>query len=93
MQAEEVVQQGLYALIRHPQYFGYMLLTCGFALLSQHWVAVLFAILSVVFFYVQAAQEERHCLARYGEPYNRYLQSVPRFNLIQGVWRVLREEE
>jgi len=45
-----------------------MLLARGFTLLSQHWFTVLLAILSVVFFYVQAVQEERHCLAQYGEP-------------------------
>ncbi len=93
MQAGEVVQQGLYALLRHPQYLGYMLLACGFTLLSQHWFIVLLAILSVVFFYVQAVQEERHCLAQYGEPYARYLRRVPRFNLIQGIWRNLQGKE
>ena len=53
-QAGKVVQQGLYALLRHPQYLGYMLLACGFTLLSQHWFTVLLATLSVIFFYVQA---------------------------------------
>jgi protein-S-isoprenylcysteine O-methyltransferase Ste14 len=67
-----------------------MLLACGFTLLIQHWVAVLLAILSVIFFSVQAAQEEQHCLALYGESYGCYLQLVPRFNLILGIWRMLR---
>ena len=93
LQAREVVQQGLYTLIRHPQYLGYMLLTCGFTLLSQHWVAVLLASVSIVFFYMQATQEERHCLDQYGEPYARYLQRVPRFNLILGIWSILRGKE
>jgi protein-S-isoprenylcysteine O-methyltransferase Ste14 len=90
LQAREVVQQSLYALLRHPQYLGYMLLACGFTLLSQHWVAMLLASLSVIFFYMQAVQEERHCLDLYGESYRRYLQRVPRFNFIQGIWRNLR---
>jgi protein-S-isoprenylcysteine O-methyltransferase Ste14 len=93
MQAGKVVQRGLYALIRHPQYLGYMLLACGFTLLTQHWVAVLFASLSVVSFYIQAVQEERYCLAQFGEPYARYLQRVPRFNLIQGILRGFRGKE
>ncbi len=93
MQAGEVVQQSLYALIRHPQYLGYMLLACGFTLLSQHWVAILLASVSIVFFYIQASQEERHCLDQYGEPYARYLQRVPRFNLILGIWSILRGKE
>lgn len=93
MQAKTVVRQGLYASIRHPQYFGYMLLACGFMLLSQHWVAVLLTVFSVAFFYKQAVLEERYCLVQFGEPYARYTQRVPRFNLIQGVWRVLRDRK
>jgi protein-S-isoprenylcysteine O-methyltransferase Ste14 len=90
MQTGEVVQQSLYAVLCHPQYFGYMLLASGFTLLSQHWITVLLAILSVFFFYVQAVQEERYCLTQFGERYANYLQRVPRFNLIQGIWRNLR---
>jgi protein-S-isoprenylcysteine O-methyltransferase Ste14 len=93
MQAEEVVQRGLYSIMRHPQYFGYMLLACGFTLLSQHWVAVLFTILSVAFYSRQAVEEEGYCLVQFGEPYARYLQRVPRFNFVLGVWRVLRGKQ
>lgn len=39
-QARIVVDRCLYAITRHPQYLGYIFLACGFALLSQHWVAV-----------------------------------------------------
>jgi protein-S-isoprenylcysteine O-methyltransferase Ste14 len=92
MQAGKVVQQGLYALIRHPQYLGYMLLACGFTLLSQHWVTVLLASVSVVSFYVQAIKEESYCLFQFGEPYAGYLQRVPRFNLIQGIWMFFRRK-
>ena len=90
MQASELVHQGLYAVIRHPQYFGYILLACGFTLLSQHWITVLLAVLIVIFFYFQAVQEESYCLAHYGESYERYLQKVPRFNLFLGVLRQFR---
>jgi len=90
MQTGKVVHHGLYALIRHPQYLGYMLLSGGFALLRQHWVAVLLGIAGIAGFYIQAMQEESHCLARFREPYARYLQCVPRFNLLAGLWRILR---
>ena len=93
MEAGEIVHQGLYAIIRHPQYFGYILLACGFTLLSQHWITVLLTILIVIFFYFQAVQEERYCLTQYGESYEGYLQKVPRFNLFLGVLRQFRGEE
>jgi protein-S-isoprenylcysteine O-methyltransferase Ste14 len=90
MQAGKVVDQGLYAIARHPQYLGYILLGSGFALLSQHWAAVLLAVIGATFFYLQAIWEERYCLAQYGEPYAQYLQRVPRFNIIFGILRILQ---
>ena len=93
MQARIVVDRGLYAITRHPQYLGYIFLACGFALLSQHWVAVLLAATGVACFYIQAVQEERYCLHRLGEPYEEYLQRVPRFNIILGIVRLLQGQE
>ena len=90
MQTNTVVDQGLYALIRHPQYLGYVLLAGGFTLLSQHRLAFPLAVTAAACFYIQAVQEERHCLHRLGEPYEEYLQRVPRFNIVLGVVRLLR---
>jgi protein-S-isoprenylcysteine O-methyltransferase Ste14 len=93
MQTWAVVDLGLYAITRHPQYAGYMLLAGGFALLSQHWLAVLLAVLGVAFFYLQAVREEGYCLAQFGEPYEQYIGRVPRFNIVLGLMRLLRSGE
>jgi protein-S-isoprenylcysteine O-methyltransferase Ste14 len=90
MQANSVVDRGLYAITRHPQYLGYIFLACGFTLLSQHWIAVLLAVAGATFFCLQAVREERFCLAQFGEPYEQYLQRVPRFNIVLGMIRLLR---
>jgi protein-S-isoprenylcysteine O-methyltransferase Ste14 len=89
MQARIVVDQGLYAITRHPQYLGYIFLACGFALLSQHWVAVLLAAVGSTCFYLQAVREEKYCRAQLGEPYEQYRRRVPRFNFILGIVRLL----
>ena len=85
-----VVDRGLYTITRHPQYLGYIFLACGFALLSQHWVAVLLAVVGATFFHLQAVREERYCLAQLGEPYEQYLRRVPRFNIVLGIVRLLQ---
>jgi protein-S-isoprenylcysteine O-methyltransferase Ste14 len=90
MQTRTVVDQGLYAITRHPQYLGYMLLAWGFAALSQYWLAALLAAVGSAFFYLQAVREERYCLAQLGEPYEQYLRRVPRFNLVLGIVRLLQ---
>jgi protein-S-isoprenylcysteine O-methyltransferase Ste14 len=90
MQARIVVDRGLYAITRHPQYLGYVFLSCGFALLSQHWAAVLLAAVGSTCFYLQAVGEERYCLTQFGVLYERYQQRVPRFNVVLGTMRLLR---
>ena len=90
IQTRVVVDQGLYTITRHPQYLGYMFLACGFALLSQHWVVVLLAVIGVTLFHLQAVWEERYCLAQLGEPYQQYLRRVPRFNIVLGIMRLSR---
>ena len=90
MQTSAVVDQGLYAITRHPQYLGYMFLACGFALMSSLWVAIVLAVAAMALFYLQAVREERACLARFGDPYRQYLRRVPRFNLVLGIVRFLR---
>ena len=91
VQTSVVVERGLYALLRHPQYLGDTLLACGFALLSQHGDAALLVAVGALCFYMQAVREEEYCLARFGEPYERYRRRVPRFNIVLGVIRRLRE--
>ena len=89
MQTRTVVDRGLYSIVRHPQYLGHMLLACGFALLSQHWLVVVLAVVGITAIYVQGVEEERTCRARLGAAYGHYMQRVPRFNIILGVLRVL----
>lgn len=90
MQTQAVVDRGLYAITRHPQYLGYMLLVAGFALLLQHWLSTILALTSIVLFYRQAIHEERYCLAKFGAWYEQYLVRVPRFNLVVGIVRLVR---
>jgi protein-S-isoprenylcysteine O-methyltransferase Ste14 len=93
MHTNAVADSGPYALVRHPQYLGYMLLAAGFSLLSQHWLAYLLAAVGVACFYTHAIQEEAYCLKQLGEPYQQYLRRVPRFNVVKGIVRVLRGKE
>jgi protein-S-isoprenylcysteine O-methyltransferase Ste14 len=88
-QSRQVVERGLYAIVRHPQYLGYVLLGCGFAFLRQHWVIILLAVLGAVFFYLQVEVEENACLSKFGGTYRRYCQRVPRFNFVLGLIRAL----
>jgi protein-S-isoprenylcysteine O-methyltransferase Ste14 len=89
MQTTAVVDQGVYAVVRHPQYLGYMLLAVGFVLLSQNWVTLLLGAIIITLLYLQAVEEERFCRAKLGAEYSRYLDRVPRFNFLLGIVRLV----
>jgi hypothetical protein len=73
------VTVGLYGVVRHPQYLGLAILGLGTLLLWPR-VLVLIAYLTMLALYgALARREEARCLARFGEPYRRYLQRTSRF--------------
>jgi protein-S-isoprenylcysteine O-methyltransferase Ste14 len=85
-----IVDRGAYAVVRHPQYLGYVLLAVGFALLSQRALTVALGGGAVLMFYVHALREEAYCVKHLGERYRTYMQRVPRFNALSGIWRYWR---
>ena len=85
----QVVDRGVYALVRHPQYLGYALLNVGLSALNLSWATAVLAILAFLFFYLQSGQEERFCHQQMGAAYATYCQRVPRFNLLLGLFRTL----
>ena len=84
-----VVDRGVYSIVRHPQYVGYVLLTLGFAALSQHPLTSILAVCSAGAFYVQSLQEEAFHRKRPGQGYSEYMRRVPRFNFLAGLFRYL----
>lgn len=86
-----LVDRGVYRLVRHPQYVGYILLVGGFALLHPHPVILGLAAGSALLFVVQAIREERFCRAKWPASYEAYVRRVPRFNVLSGAIRFMRE--
>ena len=89
MQASTVVDHDLYAVVRHPQYLGYMCLTVTFMLISPHWLIILAGTSAMLLFYLYALQEEKSLLKKFGRAYQEYMGHVPRFNIIRGVIRMV----
>jgi len=77
--AHRLATTGAYARVRHPQYIGFVLIMFGFLLQWPTLVTlVMFPIL--VFMYARLAKrEEADMLARFGDGYRRYRESVPAF--------------
>jgi protein-S-isoprenylcysteine O-methyltransferase Ste14 len=87
-----VIDRGIYAIVRHPMYLSFMLIVLGLAFISQHWLSVILGITLTVLLYDVMRHEEKVNVEKFGDDYVRYMQVVPRVNIIVGITRFLRRE-
>ena len=87
-----LVDTGIYAMVRHPQYLGGILsIFLATPLLYQHWLFVVLGIPGAILVYLGAKQEDKRLIEKFSDEYKRYMQKVPRMNILGGVMRLLRQ--
>jgi protein-S-isoprenylcysteine O-methyltransferase Ste14 len=74
-----VVQSGPYAVVRHPLYSSYLVLTIGFFLATANWLVGALMLTYFVTVAARARKEEEMLVARLGPAYNAYRAKTPRF--------------
>ena len=74
----QLVQHGIYALIRHPLYTSVISVSVGWALVWQSWPVLLVAVALIPFFHAKARHEERWLREKFPE-YADYERRVRRF--------------
>jgi protein-S-isoprenylcysteine O-methyltransferase Ste14 len=89
MHTTTVVDRGVYAIVRHPQYLAGILMGVALTLIAQHWIVAILGAVVVVVTYVDSFEEDRSCLKKFGEDYERYRERVPRLNFVTGIVRLL----
>ncbi len=75
----QLVQDGVYSMVRHPQYTGIFLAVFGQLV---HWPTIPTLVLApfIVWIYVRLARrEEAHMIEKFGEAYHEYRRHVPMF--------------
>lgn len=75
----ELVTEGIYALVRHPQYSGLFLVTIGMLIQWPTLITILMWPILTFAYYRLAMREEREVAAQFGEAYAAYKQRVPAF--------------
>ena len=89
----KLVDSGIYAFVRHPQYLGGILsIFVATALLYPHWLFVILGIPGIIILYWSAQAEEKLLIDQFGNNYQAYAQKVPRMNLILGIVRHIRHK-
>lgn len=90
VQTTRLVERGLYAVVRHPQYLGFILIGVGVSLVAQHWVVALPGVIVALTSYRLTVDEEHALIDRFGQAYEAYCRRVPRLDAATGLLRYLR---
>ena len=86
-----LVDTGIYGLVRHPQYLGGVFAIFITTLLwYPHWLFGLLGAVGTVIVYLSAREEDQRLVQQFGDDYIRYMQRVPKMNILVGVIRQLR---
>lgn len=74
-----LITDGIYRFIRHPQYSGFILMIVGFLIQWPTIITLIMAPILMVMYTMLAKKEEREMIALFGEEYQVYMKTVPRF--------------
>jgi protein-S-isoprenylcysteine O-methyltransferase Ste14 len=75
----EPLTKGIYAISRHPGYFGFFLGLTGIGIACASWVFLLCALVWIVTWHFGVIEEESRMLERYGDAYGEYMERTPRW--------------
>jgi protein-S-isoprenylcysteine O-methyltransferase Ste14 len=84
-----VVDSGIYGIVRHPMYLGAIVMFFSHIFLGQNWIVTISTIIAIVCCYLIIQLGDQRNIERFGEDYKLYMQKVPRANFLLGIIRLL----
>ena len=85
VERHEIVETGLYAIIRHPAYLGHLVSLLGIGLVLGNWVGLMaLVVLPLVGILYRIHVEENALLSYFGSTYQAYASRTKR--LLPGIW-------
>ncbi len=76
---DKVITKGLYHYTRNPAYLGMILMQIGLGIACASWLYLLLTAVLMITLNAVLASEERYLLYRYGNKYQKYKNSTPRW--------------
>ena len=88
----DLIEWGIYGIVCHPMYLGAMLLFLSWIFFLPHWIIVLISAVNIAIVYWLILQGEHQNITKFGDTYRRYMETVPRINLLAGLIRRLQSK-
>ena len=88
-----LVDTGIYAVVRHPQYTGgiYAIFLTNF-LVYPHSLFGVLGVIGMAVIYMSCRYEDQRLIEKFGDDYKAYMKKVPRMNIFLGILRLLRRK-
>jgi protein-S-isoprenylcysteine O-methyltransferase Ste14 len=89
-----LVDTGIYAIVRHPQYTGgiYAIFLTNL-IWNPHWLFVVLGAIGTTILYMSCREEDQRLIEQFGDDYRAYMKRVPRMNVFLGFFRWLKQRE
>jgi protein-S-isoprenylcysteine O-methyltransferase Ste14 len=84
---------GVYEIVRHPLYLGWLLLYPAVIFLSQNWLVIIMGCLGSACMVQIARLEDASLIEKFGNPYKKYMNTVPRLNFFEGILKLLKRNK
>jgi protein-S-isoprenylcysteine O-methyltransferase Ste14 len=85
-----IVDSGIYGIIRHPMYLGAMIMFFSHIFFGQNLMVAISTTVAIVCCYLIILSEDESDIEKFGDGYKRYMEKVPRINVVLGIIRLLR---
>jgi protein-S-isoprenylcysteine O-methyltransferase Ste14 len=90
----KLVDTGIYAVVRHPQYTGGVYAIFVTTLLwFPHWLFAVLGVLGATLTYLSCKEEDKKLIRQFGDEYKDYMQRVPRMNIFLGIFRLMQRKK
>lgn len=73
--------KGVYRISRHPMQVMTMIIFLGIGIASTSWIVISGSLAISLLMYPSLIAQERFCVAKYGQTYNKYIGTTPRYLL------------
>jgi len=89
-----LVDTGIYAVVRHPQYTGgiYALFLTTL-LFYPHWLFAVLGVIGTISIFLGTKEEDKRLIEQFGDEYINYTQRVPGMNIFLGIIRAWKREK
>jgi protein-S-isoprenylcysteine O-methyltransferase Ste14 len=84
-----LIEWGIYGVVRHPMYLGAILAFISWIFFLPHWIILLISFANAAIVYWFILRGEHQNIAKFGDTYRRYMDAVPRINLLVGLLKFL----